>query len=42
VRLCTPLPQLVTEGVTLDIFELGGISGFNVEEEQNLPAKVVS
>jgi chromate reductase len=33
--------QLVPEGVTLDIFELDGIPGFNQDEEQNPPAKVV-
>jgi chromate reductase, NAD(P)H dehydrogenase (quinone) len=33
--------QLVPEDVTLDIFELDGIPGFNQDEEQNPPAKVV-
>jgi chromate reductase len=33
--------QLVPTGVTLDIFELDGIPGFNQDEEQNPPAKVV-
>ncbi|HEY1389806.1 MAG TPA: NAD(P)H-dependent oxidoreductase [Ktedonobacterales bacterium] len=33
--------QLVPAGVTLDIFELDGIPGFNQDEEQNPPAKVV-
>ena len=33
--------QLVPEGVTLDIFELDGIPGFNQDEEQNPPDKVV-
>src|SRR6185369_7160390 len=33
--------QLVPEGATLDIFELDGIPGFNQDEEQNPPAKVV-
>jgi len=32
---------LVPEGATLDIFELDGIPGFNQDEEQNPPAKVV-
>ena len=33
--------QLVPEGATLEIFELDGIPGFNQDEEQNPPAKVV-
>src|SRR5688500_10978063 len=33
--------QLVPAGVTLDTFELDGIPGFNQDEEQNPPAKVV-
>ena len=33
--------QLVPEGATIDIFELGGIPGFNQDEEANPPAKVV-
>ena len=33
--------QLVPEGATIDIFELDGIPGFNEDEEQNPPAKVV-
>ena len=33
--------QLVPEGATIDIFELDGIPGFNQDEEQNPPAKVV-
>jgi chromate reductase len=33
--------QLVPEGVTLNIFELDGIPGFNQDEEQNPPAKIV-
>jgi chromate reductase len=33
--------QLVPAGVTLDIFELDGLPGFNQDEEQNPPAKVV-
>jgi len=33
--------QLVPEGATIDIFELEGIPGFNQDEEQNPPAKVV-
>ncbi len=32
---------LVPDGVTLDIFELDGIPGFNEDDEQNPPAKVV-
>jgi chromate reductase len=31
----------VPEGATIDIFELDGIPGFNQDEEQNPPAKVV-
>src|SRR3954447_13259283 len=33
--------QLVPEGATLDLFELDGIPGFNQDEEQNPPDKVV-
>src|SRR5436190_23009215 len=33
--------QLVPEGATLDIFELGGIPGFNQDDERNPPAKIV-
>ena len=33
--------QLVPEGATIDIFEIDGIPGFNQDEEQNPPAKVV-
>jgi chromate reductase len=33
---------LVPEGVTFEIFELDGILGFNQDEEQNPPAKVVA
>ena len=33
--------QLVPEGATIDIFELDGIPGFNQDEEQNPPAKVL-
>src|SRR6185503_10902474 len=33
--------QLVPQGATIDIFELEGIPGFNQDEEQNPPAKVV-
>ena len=33
--------QLVPEGATLEVFELDGIPGFNQDEEQNPPAKVV-
>jgi chromate reductase len=33
--------QLVPAGVTLDIFELDGIPGFNQDEEHQPPAKVV-
>jgi len=32
--------QLAPEGVTVDIFELDGIPGFNQDEEQNPPPKV--
>ncbi len=32
--------QLVPEGVTLEIFELDGIPGFNQDHEQDPPAKV--
>lgn len=33
--------QLTPDGVTLDIFELGDIPGFNQDEEQHPPAKVI-
>jgi chromate reductase len=33
--------QLAPEGVTIDIFELDGIPGFNEDDEENPPAKVV-
>src|SRR5712671_5742095 len=33
--------QLAPEGVTIDIFELDGIPGFNEDDEQNPPAKIV-
>ena len=33
--------QLVPDGVTIDIFELDGIPGFNQDEEQNPPVNVV-
>lgn len=33
--------QLVPPGATIDIFELDGIPGFNQDEEQNPPAKIV-
>jgi chromate reductase len=33
--------QLVPDGATIEIFELDGIPGFNQDEEQNPPAKVV-
>jgi chromate reductase, NAD(P)H dehydrogenase (quinone) len=33
--------KLLPEDATLDIFELDGIPGFNQDEEQNPPAKVV-
>ena len=33
--------EIVPEGATIDIFELDGIPGFNQDEEQNPPAKVV-
>jgi len=33
--------QRAPEGVTLDIFELDGIPGFNEDDEKNPPAKVV-
>src|SRR5690242_21413149 len=32
---------LVPDGATLDVFELDGIPGFNQDDEQNPPAKVV-
>ena len=34
--------ELVPEGATIEIFELDGIPGFNQDEEQNPPAKVVT
>ena len=33
--------ELAPDGATIDIFELDGIPGFNQDEEQNPPAKVV-
>ncbi|HKZ80406.1 MAG TPA: NAD(P)H-dependent oxidoreductase [Pyrinomonadaceae bacterium] len=33
--------QLLPEDTTLDIFELDGLPGFNQDDEQNLPTKVV-
>jgi NAD(P)H-dependent FMN reductase len=33
--------QLVPQDTALDIFELDGISGFNQDEEQNPPPKVI-
>jgi chromate reductase len=33
--------QLVPEGATIEVFELDGLPGFNQDEEQNPPAKVV-
>jgi len=33
--------QLVPEGASIEIFELDGIPGFNQDEEQNPPEKVV-
>ena len=33
--------KLLPEDATLDIFELDGIPGFNQDEEQSPPAKVV-
>ena len=33
--------KLVPEGAAIEIFELDGIPGFNQDEEQNPPAKVV-
>lgn len=33
--------QLVPEGASIEIFELEGIPGFNQDDEQNPPAKVV-
>ncbi|MFY9553486.1 MAG: NAD(P)H-dependent oxidoreductase [Blastocatellia bacterium] len=33
--------QLVPAGATLDIFELDGIPGFNQDDEQNPPVKIV-
>ena len=39
LRAATPL---VPAGLTLDIFELDGIPGFNQDEEQHPPAKIVA
>ncbi|HEX5874255.1 MAG TPA: NAD(P)H-dependent oxidoreductase [Pyrinomonadaceae bacterium] len=33
--------QLVPEGATIDIFEIDGLPGFNEDDEQNPPPKVV-
>jgi chromate reductase, NAD(P)H dehydrogenase (quinone) len=33
--------QLVPDGATIEVFELDGIPGFNQDDEQNPPAKVV-
>src|SRR3954454_11244335 len=33
--------QLLPENTSLDIFELDGIPGFNQDDEQNPPAKIV-
>jgi len=33
--------ELVPAGATIDVFEIDGIPGFNQDEEQNPPAKVV-
>jgi chromate reductase, NAD(P)H dehydrogenase (quinone) len=33
--------QLAPEGVTLDIFEIDGLPGFNEDDERNPPAKVL-
>ncbi len=33
--------QLLPQGVTLDVFEIDGLPGFNQDDEQNPPAKVV-
>ncbi len=33
--------QLVPDGASIEIFELDGLPGFNEDEEQNPPAKVV-
>ena len=33
--------QLVPEGATVETFELDGLPGFNQDEEQNPPAKVI-
>ena len=33
--------QLVPEGATIDIFEIDGLPGFNQDQEQDPPAKVV-
>lgn len=33
--------QLVPEGATIEIFEIDGLPGFNQDDEQNPPAKIV-
>jgi chromate reductase len=33
--------QLVPKGASIEIFELDGIPGFNQDDEQNPPAKIV-
>ena len=33
--------QLVPEGATIDIADIDGLPGFNQDDEQNPPAKVV-
>ena len=33
--------QLVPDGATIEVFELDGLPGFNQDEEQNPPARVV-
>jgi chromate reductase len=33
--------ELTPEGMTIDVFELDGIPGFNEDEEKNPPAKIV-
>ena len=33
--------KLLPEGATMDVFELDGIPGFNQDDEQNPPAKIV-
>ena len=37
----TAAKELVPEGATIEIFELDGIPGFNQDDEQNPPAKIV-